>query len=472
MRSLLQPGIKQTQLAAVAKLQPLLAAVQSQLFSRIDIAPLVYFRVAFGAIMFWEVWRYFSHDWIRRYWIEPAFNFTYYGFDWVKPLPGSGMYFLFAGLGILAIFITLGFWYRVSATLFFIGFTYSFLLEQARYLNHFYLVCLLSFLLIFLPADRALSLDALRRPAMTADSVPAWTLWLLRAQIGIVYFYAGIAKLNADWFQGEPLRIWLSERTDFPLIGVWFTEEWMVYLLSYSGLLLDLLVFPLLLWRKTRIPAFLIAVAFHLTNARLFSIGIFPWFMIAVTVLFFSPHRFRKFFDRWLPTKRLGRYKLLPAQPLKPRQRLTLACLSIYLAVQLLVPFRHFLYPGNVNWTYEGHQFSWHMKLLDKDAEAEFLVTDLRNQTTWTVYPEDYLERWQVRKMSTRPDMILQFSHYLADELRQEGYDQVEVRAKVLSSLNGREPQLLIDPEVNLAAEKRTLAHAPWIMPLTEPLRR
>jgi vitamin K-dependent gamma-carboxylase len=472
MRSQLQPRLKLTQLAAVSKVQKYLVAIQTQLFSRIDIAPLIYFRIAFGAIMLWEVCRYFQHGWIRRYWIEPAFNFTYYGFDWVKPLPGDGMYFLFFGLGVLAVCITLGFWYRVSAILFFLGFTYSFLLEQARYLNHFYLVCLISFLMIFMPVDRAFAIDALRNPKKRSDTAPAWTLWLLRAQLGIVYFYAGVAKLNADWFQGEPLRIWLSESTDFPVIGALFTQEWMVYLLSYSGLLLDLLIFPFLLWRRTRIAAFLIAVAFHLTNARLFAIGIFPWFMIAATALFFSPYRFGKLFNRGSVTTRLSQHPFLDAKPLKPRQKLTVILLSLYLGIQLLVPLRHFLYPGNVNWTYEGHRFSWHMKLLDKAAEAEFLVTDPQSQMTWTVYPQDYLAGWQIRKMSTRPDMILQFSHYLAEELRGEGYPQVEIRARVLSSLNGREPQLLIDPDVDLVAQSRSLAHAPWILPLTEPLQR
>lgn len=123
-------------------------AVFERLFAPVDTAVLAYFRIAFGLIMLWEVSRYFTNGWITRYWVEPVVNFPYYGFGWVRPLPGMGMELLFAGLGVLAIFIMLGFYYRLSATLFFLGFTYSFLLEQARYLNHFYLIVLLSFLLI------------------------------------------------------------------------------------------------------------------------------------------------------------------------------------------------------------------------------------------------------------------------------------------------------------------------------------
>ena len=199
----------------------ILGSLRKRFFEPVDIASLVYFRVAFGVIMLWEVWRYFDHGWIARYWIRPTLHFTYYGFDWVHPWPASGMYLHWVALGALAILITLGLWYRISATLFFLGFTYTFLLEQARYLNHFYLICLISFLMIFIPAHRAASLDARWRPSLRSQTAPAWALWLLRGQIGIVYFYGGVAKLNADWGRAEPFRTWLARRTDFPVIGSW-----------------------------------------------------------------------------------------------------------------------------------------------------------------------------------------------------------------------------------------------------------
>src|SRR5688572_25723229 len=60
-------------------------------------------------------------------------TFTYYGFGWVKPWAGDGMYWHFALLRVLAVCITLGLAYRIVMPLFFLGFTYVFLLEQARY---------------------------------------------------------------------------------------------------------------------------------------------------------------------------------------------------------------------------------------------------------------------------------------------------------------------------------------------------
>lgn len=441
----------------------------SRLFTPVDVAFLVCFRIAFGAIMHWEVWRYLRYGWVERYYITPEFHFAYYGFDWVKPWPGDGMYWHFYALGFLGLCVLFGFWYRLSATLFFLGFTYVFLLDKTQYLNHFYLVSLISFLMIFLPAHRAFSIDALW--GARSEVAPGWTLWLLRAQIGIPYFYGGVAKINGDWLRGEPMRTWMASRTDFPLMGSWFTDERIVYLFTYGGLLIDLLVVPLLLWPRTRLFAFAVAVAFHVLNWQLFSIGIFPWLMIAATLVFFPPDWPRRVLGLRPLSESSAQYVEAPgAAGLRTGQKATIALLGGYLALQLLIPFRHLLYPGDVSWTEEGHRFSWHMMLRDKDADVRFFATDPVSKRTWGVDPREYLTRRQLGKMGTRPDMILQFSHYLAGELRKEGYEQIEIRARVIASLNGRQPQPLIDSSVDLAAQPRTLLPAAWIVPLRAPL--
>ena len=448
----------------------------SLFFAPLDIASLVCFRILFGAIMMWEVWRFFSHDWVRTHFIAPKFLFTYYGFDWVRPWPGGGMYVHFLILGVLALFVAVGFFYRISAALFFLGFTYVFLLDQSRYLNHFYLVVLMSLLLVLVPAHRAVSIDAWRRTAQRADSAPAWALWLLRAQLGIVYFYAGVAKLNADWLQGEPMRMWLAKRDDYDLVGRFvpigrlFTQEWMVYFVAYGGLLLDLFATPLLLWKRTRPYAFVVVVGFHLTNAWLFNIGIFPWFMIAATLLFFPADWPRRVFN-WSRAEPAAP----PAASHGARSRLgrglTVTLLGVYLLVQVVVPLRHFLYPGTVHWTEEGHRFAWHMKLRDKSSKVAITATDPDTAASWKIKLSEYLTKRQVRKMAGRPDMILQFCHHIAEVYRQQGHAEVEVRAEVEVSLNGRKRQLLIDPTVDLAAQPRTLRHVSWILPLETPLR-
>jgi vitamin K-dependent gamma-carboxylase len=414
-----------------------------------------------------EVGRYFAYGWIAEYWIEPRFLFSYYSFSWVHPWPGVGMYVHLALLGVLAAFIALGFFYRLSTILFFLGITFCFLLEQAIYLNHFYLVCLLSFLLIFVPANRAFAIDAWWHPQLRTDRIPAWTLWLFRGQMGIVYFYSGVAKISPDWLRGEPMRMWLARRTDLPIAGRFLQEEWAVYLVSYGGLLLDLLIVPLLLWRRTRAVAFCLALGFHLTNAWLFSIGIFPWVAIAATALFLSPDWPRRMLAV-LTRNPILRESSKTAADAHQNRSLVLILIATYFTIQLLIPLRHLLYPGSVDWTYEGHLFSWRMKLLNRDARARFFVTDPNTKVTHEVDPLEHLRPAQARKMAARPDMILQFAHYLARNEPRSGPQPLQVRAEVLFALNGREPALLVDPKVDLAAERPTLGHARWLLPMPE----
>jgi vitamin K-dependent gamma-carboxylase-like protein len=439
-------------------------AVWARLFVPVDIASLVCFRIVFGLILLWEVCRYFQYGWIRDYYIDPAFYFSYYGFDWVRPWPGIGMYLHFAVLGILAICIAAGFRYRLSATLFFLGFTYVFLLDESRWLNHFYLVILVSFLLIFVPAHRAFSVDSLVRPLIRSDTVPAWSPWILRAQIALVYLFGAIAKLNSDWLHGEPMRMWLADRTDFPVIGSLFTQQWMPYFFSYGGLLFDLLFVPLVLWRRTRPVALAVGIMFHLMNSRLFDIGIFPWFMLAANLLFLSPGWPRLL----LRLPKLDTSSVAPV--VGPRHRLIVVALAFYFVVQVLIPLRRYLYPGDVNWTQQGDRFAWRMKLLDVQGEAQFTATDPVSGQTWDVDPLDFIDARQLREMVIRPDMTLQLAHHIADTFRDQGYAQVQVRAQVDVSLNGRDLQPQIDPTIDLAAQPRMLGPASWIMPAPPPL--
>jgi len=460
-----------------------------RLYAPVDIASLVVFRIAFGAIMLWEVWRFFQYGRIARYYIDPSFYFTYFGFHWVRPWPGDGMYHHFWLLGVLAVCIAIGALYRVAAGLFFLGITYVFLLDQTTYLNHIYLVCLVSFLMALVPAHRALSVDTWIWPNRAASVAPAWALWLLRFQIAIPYTYGGIAKLNPDWLQGEPVRMWLARRASDPLVGPYMTSEWTVGLIAYGGLLFDLAIVPMLLWRRTRLLGYALALAFHLTNAYLFNIGIFPWFMIAATLLFFPPDWPRAL---WLRARGLAQRLMrvhtpashsapsamiastsLAAHPAPgPGARLLVSFLALYVVAQALIPFRHLLYPGDVAWNEEGHRFSWRMKLREKSHQIIYLAYSPSSGRTWMLPPRDYLTERQEDDLDGRPDMILQLAHHMADDLRARGHADIEIRVRALTSLNGRRRQDLVDPNIDLTTRHRSIWPADWLLPLTEPLRR
>ena len=432
----------------------------SALFTPIDGASLALFRILFGALLTWDVGRYLLLGRVERYYAASGFRFSYFGFDWVSPLPAAAMNVVFVALTALAICIAVGLRYRTCAALFAVGYTYVFLIDQANYLNHQYLICLLSFLLAFMPAHAVFSFDS-QRSSDRAPVVRRWTVWLLRTQVGIVYAYAGIAKLNPDWLAGEPMRSWLAERGTTPVVGPLLEHELATWFFSWGGLLFDLLVVPFLLWRRTRIFAFGFAVAFHVMNWIMFSIGVFPWLMVAATTVFFDPD--------W-PRRWAGRAAAVPADadgPGRRARRVAVTCLATWVALQLLVPLRHWLYPSDVAWSEEGHRFSWRMKLRSKNGTATFVVYDPTTGSIRIVDPADELTSRQADEMSTRPDMILQYAQHLGRRLRAEpGNDSIQIRARVLTSLNGRPHRPLIDPDVDLSRCERGILTAPWILPL------
>jgi len=457
------------------------ARIAGALSSPVSAASAAAFRVLFGLLMLTAVVRFFAHGWISEYFLEPRHFFTYFGFEWVRPWPGIGMYLHFAAMGALALCITVGLFYRASVVGFGALFAYAHLIDKTNYLNHYYLVVCLCFLMAFLPLHRYASLDARRRPALRSATVPAWVVWALRAQIGLVYVFGGIAKLKPDWLLGaQPMQIWLAQSTDVPLLGPLFAERWMAYAMSWAGAAYDLSIVPLLLWRRSRPLAFAAVVTFHLLTMRLFQLGMFPWIMMASSLVFLPPDwplrlatRLRRWLRRSIPGPGPGpgptTEPSAPASPAGPvpagRPRLALALLGAYFALHLAMPFRHLLYPGDVLWTEEGYRFSWNVMLMEKTGSVDAHVLEPSTGKRWVVSPTEYLTRYQAKMMSSQPDMILQFAHLVADDFRARGVRDPEVRIDAVASLNGRRRARLVDPTVDLAHEADGLLPKHWILP-------
>ncbi len=257
---------------------------QQRLAPERSIAPLALLRIAFGLVMLISTIRFMAKGWVYEFYIAPKVFFPFYGFEWVRPLPAAGMYTVFVVMATAALFILLGLFYRAATIVFFITFVYVELLDKSYYLNHYYFVTLISFLLLFVPAHRYWSLDVLRKPGLKVTRVPAWTVDIFRLQLFLVYFFAGLSKLNHDWLiDAEPLRIWL------PAYGGWWRQLWVAYTMSWAGALFDLSIGFLLWWGRTRLAAYVLVVLFHVLTAMLFKIGMFPYIMIAATLVFFEP---------------------------------------------------------------------------------------------------------------------------------------------------------------------------------------
>ncbi|MBL8951688.1 MAG: HTTM domain-containing protein [Myxococcaceae bacterium] len=407
-----------------------------RLFDRIDAAPLVYARMVFGACMAIEVFRFFEHGWVAQYFVRPTFFFSYPGFEWVKPLPGIGMYVLFAVAGVAAVGVATGKLYRVSALVLAIVWSWVFLCDQTNYLNHGYLLCILAWLFACVPA------------ATRDATAPRWAVLLVVGQLGLVYVFGAVAKIDGDWFSGDVARFFLA-RTDVTQPLAESKPGRIAF--ATCGFLFDLLIVPGLLWRRTRPFATAAAAGFHLSNAYLFQIGVFPWVMLALTPVFY-PASF---------ARRLLRITEAPGTEAFAYRPWVVAAFVLWFAVQVALPLRHWVYPGQVNWTEEGHNFSWHMKLRVKRGETTFRVGDQ------PVDVRDVLSRRQAKKMTTRPEMIRQLARELS---RQHGGAPIYVDA--FASLNGRPMQRLIDPTVDLSREERTLGAARWIVPLDPTAQR
>lgn len=441
--------------------------IEERFFRPVDGASLAVFRMLFGAVIFYEAWRYDSRNWLEAKFLFPSFRFSYHGFEWVEPLPPFAMVWITKLLAVFAFLVMVGLFYRVAIIGLFILFSYIFLLDKAQYLNHFYFTILLAFLLIFVPANRLWSLDCMRSDTQAQNHIPAWSMWLMRGQMEIMLIWAGLVKLNADWLAGLPLHDWLSKSADnFPeLIAVFFRDADFGVFAAWAVAILHIVGAPLLLVPRLRLIVFLVYAIFHLFNHFLWHIGIFPWLTIAGTLLFLDVS-----WPRRLVSGLGSSGGIVPQpRPFKP-SKLVAGLVISWLAFQAALPLRPYIYEGNVAWNEQGHRFSWRMKLRDKEGTVAFKVVDPESGKSWPVDARDFLTYRQVRKMVARPDMILEFAHHLRDHWsRVYAIRSPQVYVRSFVSVNGRPFERFIDETIDLAAVERTfLKQDAWIRPFSE----
>jgi len=446
-------------------------ALRSWLSAQAAASSLVIFRIGFGLTMAFWAFDYLRTDRVRLLCAPDMFHFTYSGFSWVRPWPGHGMIALFVVMMLAAIMIAAGAIYRVATVVFAIGFTHFFLIDRTNYQNHYYLIVLLSWLITILPANRMFSVDVLNGSVTSSGMIPRWCLLLLQFHIALPYFFGGVAKIDADWLSGEPMKNILRIQGRADGVEGWLSETTLAHLFTWGGLIFDLLVVPAILWRRTRIFGFLLAIGFHLSNSVMFNIHVFPWLMIAATTVFFAPN-WPNTLLLWLNpgAKNSGPDSSLPASGGRFSTPAAVVLLA-YCSFHILWPLRHLTYDGNTGWTEQGHYFSWRMMLRGKTVGLRYYLTDAETGVTQHADIRQFLNPEQQIKFAKDPKMILDLAHGLAAESLRRTGKQTEVRALVLASLNGRKPQLLIDPAVNLAAQPKFAFHRPWIVPLHEPLR-
>ena len=436
-------------------------------------APLAVFRILFGLLIFGSMIRFWAKGWIYDLYIKPKYFFSFYGFEFVKPL-GEYTYVLFAVCAISALLVAVGFFYRVASILLFVSFTYIELMDKSTYLNHYYFISMISLMMIFIPAHAYFSVDAFRNKRLCADGIPRWSLDTVKLFVCLVYVFAGIAKINSDWLlEAQPLRMWLPAKNDVPIIGPVFNHLWVAYVFSWAGCLYDLSIPFLLLNKSTRNFAFIAVVVFHTLTAVLFPIGMFPYIMIATALIFFSSEFHERIVNKIGAWINVSNDFLRPGQLYKYsrlRSSVISATFCAFFLIQLVLPFRYWLYPGELFWTEEGYRFSWRVMLMEKAGHAQFTIRDSSGRQA-AVDNTQFLTPLQEKMMATQPDIILQYAHILREHYTKKGFQSPEVYVDSYVALNGRLGKPLIDPLTDLTKQRDSFGHKPWVLTFNDEIK-
>ena len=289
--------------------------------------------------------------------------------------------------------------------------------------------------------------------------MPNWSKWLIITQVFIVFTYASVAKWYPDWLDGTAPGLLLKSKKDYWLIGGFLQQAWVHYAIAYFGIFFDLLIIPMLLWKRTRLLGFYISLFFHLFNSIVFQVGIFPYMSISFALFFFSAETLKK---RFLPKKEL----YIGADVIIPKyNNILIGILSIYFIIQIALPLRHWAINDAVLWTEEGHRLSWRMMLRTKSATLKIWVVD-KSTGKKVRYPYNKIvSKKQRSRVKSKPDLLWQLAQKIKALEKEKGKD-VSVYMDAALSVNGGPFFPFTNPEVDIAAaEWDPFSHTTWILP-------
>ena len=429
------------------------------LFKQIDNSSLIVFRIIFGLLCFLESVGAIFTGWVTRTLVEPKFTFNFIGFEFLQPLPGDWMYVYYTVMGVFGLLIMVGYKYRLSMFAFALMWTCTYLMQKSSYNNHYYLLMLLSAIMVFLPANKYASLDAKLNPQIKQISMPSWVKQVFVIQLFILYTYASIAKIYPDWLDLSVPKQLMAGKINYPIIGGLLQHKFVAPFIAYGGILYDGLVIPLLLYKPTRKYIFIASIFFHLFNSIVFQVGIFPYLALAFSLFFFESEKIKNLFLKKKPLYTEGEVIVKNYKPI------LVTFGVIYFAFQIALPLRQHFFTDNVLWTEEGHRLSWRMMLRSRSGYTSYKVIDKNTNKTEFIKMTDYLTKKQIRSASCKPDVIWQFAQHLKKEYAKNGKDvKVYVDSKI--SINGRPYKRLINQNVDLASVPwHWNKHSDWILP-------
>lgn len=452
----------------------------------VDGASLAFLRISYGLIMAVDIVRLYFKGILEDYYFKPTVEFTYFFAPWVKHFPDQIMLALYWIALPLALCFMVGYRFKITGLIFLIIQSYFFLTNPLNYLNHIYFAILVGFLLWIGPSNKLWSLDSIRNRKngswLRNDSVPKWAVYIIIIQMEIMLIWAGLVKLSPEFLEGHSLREWFNYIHEYPF----FTYEWQIRVGVFIGIATHLFMAPFLLFKKTRLYAFIGYGFFHLSNHILIpGIGIFPILTFAATTIFLSPSWPRIFFGfaRKLTFKiqrKTPKNKPWPLQQdisnknytSKKMGKALIVVLSIWLFFQLFLPVRHFLIPGNVHWDRNGNLLAWQMMLISRrfgEGGGFYICGENIDDKTFCrrdVLQDSYLKLNAYIQLYMYPDLAIQYAHQLKEKFEEHGYKNVRVYGVVRASISGRPFQNYWDPNIDLTQLKRSFWKDDFLLPM------
>ncbi|KAJ8680661.1 hypothetical protein QAD02_016448 [Eretmocerus hayati] len=440
----------------------------------------------------------------------------------MRPMSLPYMIVLYSIMWLGAFGIMLGFHYKLACCMFVLPYWYILLLDKSFWNNHSYLFGVVSLLFCGTNANEYFSVDAWLSRTQRGN-IPTWNYFILKFQFFILYFIAGLKKSSREWLEGYAMsnlsKHWVFDPFRLILTG----EQTDLYIVHWFAFVFDLTVGFFMLWDKTRMLAFLFCITFHLMNSRLFSIGMFPYVCLATMPLFCRNDWPRKLL---LPSKIFrsptGDDAVTKEEEVEPEketleesspherncnaikagscgsesarepkirkrfasrrvtntQRLVVALLIFHMALQLFLPYSHFITQGYNNWVPGLYGYSWDMMVHAWDTILIVVrIRDNKSQKDYFLDPETWTlnDRW-----AKHGDMVRQYAHCIKENLQKLKGSSTRVKgpwanlssdlsiyADVWCSLNGRFQQRLFNPHVDLLkAEWHPLKPVSYLMPL------
>ncbi|PSN30216.1 Vitamin K-dependent gamma-carboxylase [Blattella germanica] len=342
-----------------------------------------------------------------------------------------------ASLGLIRIMfgafgIMLGLYFRISCIAYIIPYWFIFMLDKTAWNNHSYLFGIISILLLGSNAHHFWSLDILLGRVKRNYPVPVWNYFILRFQIFILYFYAGLKKMDRDWLEGYSMR----------------------------------------------------NLSYHDVFAPFKRTGMFPYVCLVTMPIFCNanwPRKILKYFSRSKYASRNNgkekeKQKLkeefkegcefnkiheeFPKGVITWKQKLVVFLLITHMGLQMFLPYSHFITKGYNNWTHGLYGYSWDMMVHTWDTVLVLVkVVDHETGKEHFLDPEAWVQssRWE-----KHGDMVVQYAQCLQRKLlkgisddgeKTEQYElskNISIYIDVWCSLNGRFQQRMFDPRVDL----------------------